>query len=91
MTNDQQTHEIPFDEIKLKKLANFSGYKSLESFSEELGHVLELVEAHYSNLFDKTSDLAENGSLVFTGLKTTPTHCKLYPIWVLRNQRKFVG
>ena len=72
MTNDQQTHEIPFDEIKLQKLANFSGYKSLNSFSEELGNVLELVEAHYSNLFDKTPDLAENGSLVFTGAESHP-------------------
>jgi len=72
MTNDQQTHEIPFDEIKLKKLANFSGHKSLKSFSDELGDVLELVAAHYSNLFDQTSDLAENGSLVFTGAESHP-------------------
>ena len=91
MTNDQQTHEIPFDEIKLLKLANFSGYKSLKSFSDELGHVLELVDAHYSKLFNKTSDLAENGSLVFTGAESHPDTLQTLSTMGFKEPEKICG
>ena len=68
MINDEQTHTLPKTEEGMTRIANFSGFESLEEFSSKLLHELEAVQNHYSELFeDDTSLASECGNLVFVG------------------------
>ncbi len=70
MVADQQTHTLPAGQEELAKFARFAGYASLESFKDELRRQMQIVEAHYAALFERTLELRPNrvaGNLVFTG------------------------
>jgi glutamate-ammonia-ligase adenylyltransferase len=68
MVNDEQTHTLPKSEEGMTRIANFSGFQTLEEFSKKLRHELETVQHHYSELFEDDKSLAsECGNLVFVG------------------------
>lgn len=68
MVNDEQTHDVPTSEEGMARIANFSGYRSADEFSKKLQLELEVVQSHYSELFEDDEPLASKcGSLVFIG------------------------
>jgi len=68
MVNDEQTHTLPKTEEGMTKIANFSGFQTLDEFSNKLRHELETVQHHYAELFEDDKSLAsECGNLVFVG------------------------
>ncbi len=68
MVNDEQTHTLPKSEEGMTRIANFSGFQTLEEFSKKLRHELETVQHHYAELFEDDKSLAsECGNLVFVG------------------------
>lgn len=68
MVNDEQTHTLPKSEEGMTRIANFSGFQTLEEFSKRLRHELETVQHHYAELFEDDKSLAsECGNLVFVG------------------------
>lgn len=72
MVDDQQTHEVPSDPVKLESFSKFMGFKNTDNFSRDLAKHLHLVEKHYVALFEKSPDLSGPGSLVFTGGEDHP-------------------
>jgi len=72
MINDEQSQTIPEDTIKAEALAYFFGYDSLEIFKKEVSNHLQVVEGHYSDLFEDTPALTVDGNLVFTGADHDP-------------------
>lgn len=73
MTADEQTHEVPEDEMALLRLARFSGFATIEAFSEALLDIQTRVRAHYARLFETSPDLATSGTnLVFAGENDDP-------------------
>lgn len=81
MIDDHQTHSLPDNAEKMQELAVFLGYKKSDDFINELKNHLEIVQGHYSRLFDNSPSLAIDspkvaGSLVFTGADNDPETLK---------------
>ena len=73
MVNDEQTHVLPQDEQAFESLARLSGFASPKDFEEKLRRTFELVQGHYSALFESAGELGtDTGSLVFTGGEDDP-------------------
>ena len=73
MVNDEQSHTLPQDEAAFESLARLSGFASSHDFSDELRRTFELVQGHYSALFESAGELGtDTGSLVFTGGEDDP-------------------
>lgn len=76
MINDEQTHTLPEDPLKLAALATFLGYADVDAFSEALLAVLRSVENQYADLFEDAPSLSVDGgiggNLVFTGGESDP-------------------
>ena len=72
MVDDQQTHEIPSDIVKLESFSKFMGFENTDKFSRALTKHLRIVEKHYVALFEESPDLSGPGSLVFTGGEDHP-------------------
>ena len=72
MVDDQQTHEVPSDIVKLESFSKFMGFENTEKFSRALTKHLRIVEKHYVALFEDSPDLSGPGSLVFTGSEDHP-------------------
>lgn len=68
MVDDAQTHLLPDTDEELKRIAFMSDESCVKEFSKTIRSSLEIVEKHYSELFETAVDLgSENGNLVFTG------------------------
>ncbi len=68
MVDDGQTHILPETNEGLKRIAIMSGETDVKRFSNSIRTTLEIVEKHYSGLFETATDLgADGGNLVFTG------------------------
>ena len=73
MVNDEQTHVLPQDEQAFESLALLSGFASPKDFEAKLRQTFELVQSHYSALFESAGELGtDTGSLVFTGGEDDP-------------------
>ena len=73
MVNDEQTHVLPQDEQAFESLALLSGFESPKDFEAKLRQTFELVQGHYSALFESAGELGtDTGSLVFTGGEDDP-------------------
>lgn len=73
MLNDEQTHNLPIDDIAFEHIANLTSYETVEGFSERLMLALKTVEKHYAALFETAPDLGmAGGNLVFTGEDDDP-------------------
>jgi glutamate-ammonia-ligase adenylyltransferase len=73
MLADEQTQTLPTAKDDLERLARFSGYDSLEAFSNDLVSRLERVQGHYAALFEATPELTAAGSnMVFAGEADDP-------------------
>ena len=73
MVRDEQTHTLPTDENEFENIALMMGCTGVESFSKELTKTLEIVEDHYSSLFESAAQLTTStGNLVFTGDEDDP-------------------
>ena len=56
-----------------ESLARLSGFASSQEFEEKLRQTFELVQGHYSALFESATELGtDSGSLVFTGGEDDP-------------------
>lgn len=51
--SDQQTHILPRDEKQLKLLAYSMGYEDIKVFKEELDRYRQLIQRHFSHLFEQ--------------------------------------
>jgi len=73
MIGDEQTHSLPTDEIGMNRIAKFSGFDTVEDFSDALKVQLETVKSHYEDLFEDDVS-SPNGceSLVFVGDSPDP-------------------
>ena len=68
MINDEQTHILPKDDEALARVYHLMGYKERAEFADEIRSKFELVQKHYSGLFEDEPELAlDLGNLVFTG------------------------
>jgi glutamate-ammonia-ligase adenylyltransferase len=68
MINDEQTHILPKDEEALARVYHLMGIRGRSEFADMIRSKFELVQKHYSGLFEHEPDLATNlGNLVFTG------------------------
>jgi glutamate-ammonia-ligase adenylyltransferase len=73
MVNDEQTHTLPQEAEAFESLARLSGFVSPLDFEEKLRRTFELVQGHYSALFESAGELGtDTGSLVFTGGEDDP-------------------
>ena len=73
MVNDEQTHTLPQQGEAFESLARLSGFASSQEFAEKLRQTFELVQGHYSALFESATELGtDTGSLVFTGGEDDP-------------------
>ena len=73
MVNDEQTHTLPQDAEAFESLARLSGFASPQDFEKKLRRTFELVQGHYSALFESAGELGtDTGSLVFTGGEDDP-------------------
>ncbi len=74
MIDDEQTHTLPEDPEKLRRLAVFLGYADGDAFASDLLSHLKRVETHYAHLFEDAPALGAagdvTGNLVFTGAET---------------------
>jgi [glutamine synthetase] adenylyltransferase / [glutamine synthetase]-adenylyl-L-tyrosine phosphorylase len=52
MVADEQTHSLPDEVEAVERFAHFFGYDSREAFATELLAQLNIVQAHYSKLFE---------------------------------------
>ncbi len=52
MVADEQTHALPDDAEAVERFANFFGYDSRASFAKDLLGHLNIVQGHYSKLFE---------------------------------------
>jgi glutamine synthetase adenylyltransferase len=57
MVNDEQTHVLPQNELAFESLARLSGFASTPDFEEKLRRTFELVQGHYSALFESAGEL----------------------------------
>ncbi len=68
MVDDGQIHILPDKMDGLKRISLMSGEANVENFSNSIRSTLEMVEKHYSELFETATDLgSKDGNLVFTG------------------------
>ncbi len=73
MVRDEQTHTLPGDELEFLNIASMMGCSSAEEFASELTTTLQIVEKHYSSLFEASPELtAISENLVFTGDEDDP-------------------
>ncbi|MBI1386277.1 MAG: bifunctional [glutamine synthetase] adenylyltransferase/[glutamine synthetase]-adenylyl-L-tyrosine phosphorylase [Rhizobiales bacterium] len=73
MVADEQTHVLPSDADRLRRLAAFSGFASVEEFASTLRRHLETVQNHYAALFEDVPELTTGkGNLVFVGDSADP-------------------
>ena len=73
MIDDEQTHDMPTTDEGLLRVARFSGYEDVKTFSQDLVRVLETVERHYAGLFEDAPELTRAGSnMVFAGATDDP-------------------
>lgn len=73
MLADEQTQTLPTAAGDLHRLACFSGFPTLEAFSQALVHCLRLVQTHYAALFESTPELTSAGAnMVFAGEADDP-------------------
>ncbi len=61
MIADEQTHTLPTEGEALKRVAIFSGFENVESFSEAMKEHLTSVQSHYAELFEDLPSLNING------------------------------
>ena len=52
MIADEQTHSLPEEPEAVERFANFMGYASRDVFAKELVGQLNIVQGHYSRLFE---------------------------------------
>ena len=52
MISDEQTHALPDDVETVERFANFFGYESRVAFAKDLLAHLNIVQGHYSKLFE---------------------------------------
>ena len=52
MIADEQTHSLPEDAEAVERFANFFGYESRDAFARHLVDHLNIVQGHYSRLFE---------------------------------------
>ena len=52
MIADEQTHALPDDAEAVERFANFFGYDSRDAFAKDLVGHLDIVQGHYSRLFE---------------------------------------
>ena len=68
MVDDGQTHILPDTTEELKRISFMSAEPDVSKFAISIRSTLEMVEKHYSGLFETATDLgSEEGNLVFTG------------------------
>ncbi len=73
MVNDEQTHELPSDEVALQKFARFAGFESTAGLSEALIKRLATVQGHYAALFEDSPKLTTGDvNMVFAGEADDP-------------------
>jgi glutamate-ammonia-ligase adenylyltransferase len=79
MQNDEQTQTMPEDDAGITRLAAFFGYDDGQALHDALLHHLEIVQGHYSALFDDQPTLTDDadgagelGNLAFTGVEADP-------------------
>jgi len=73
MVADEQTHVLPSDAEKLAQFARFSGYADVETLSQDMRAHMEIVQKHYSALFEDMPQLsAQTANLVFVGEDDDP-------------------
>ena len=73
MVADEQTHHLPSDPERLARFSGFSGYADVEALSHDICKHMEVVEKHYSILFEDMPQLStEAANLVFTGEEDDP-------------------
>jgi glutamate-ammonia-ligase adenylyltransferase len=77
MTNDEQTHTLPDEPVKLGALAVFAGFADTDAFGDAMLTALRTVEGYYAELFEDSPALtavngASGGNLVFTGGEPDP-------------------
>jgi glutamate-ammonia-ligase adenylyltransferase len=52
MIADEQTHSLPDEPEAVERFANFFGYESRDAFATDLVRHLDIVQGHYSRLFE---------------------------------------
>jgi glutamate-ammonia-ligase adenylyltransferase len=52
MIADEQTHALPEEPEAVERFANFFGYESRDAFAKDLVGQLDIVQGHYSRLFE---------------------------------------
>lgn len=68
MVRDEQSHTLPDDEHDFNRIALMMGFSDSAQFTDGLTLMLQLVEKHYSNLFESSPELTSiSGNLVFAG------------------------
>jgi glutamate-ammonia-ligase adenylyltransferase len=68
MVADEQTHTLPMSEDAADAIGRMMGFSSLADFSSALLQRLQIVQTHYSKLFESAPQLSSGaGNLVFTG------------------------
>ncbi len=73
MIADEQTHKLPTSEREFTHIAFFAGFQNVETFRQKLIKEMDIVRAHYADLFSQSPSLAaETGSLIFTGGEDDP-------------------
>lgn len=76
MRDDAQTHEIPADETSLYEVSLFSGFASIDAFSQACVTVLNTVHQLYTDSMVGAEPLSVEGNLVFTGVEADPETLK---------------
>ncbi len=73
MVADEQTHKLPVSEQDFTHIALFAGFENAESFRHKLTQQMDIVRAHYADLFSQSAPLGgQTGSLIFTGGEDDP-------------------
>ena len=73
MIADEQTQTLPDEPAALERLARFSGYLDVASFSTALVAQLSSVQRHYAALFEHVAELTSSGAnMVFAGEADDP-------------------
>ena len=73
MVADEQTHQLPSEPERLDRFARFAGYETVDAMAKEVRANLELVQSHYSALFEDVPQLSTtSANLVFTGEDNDP-------------------
>ncbi len=73
MVNDEQTHELPSDDIALASLARFAGFDNTAGLSDALIRRLATVQGHYAALFEASPKLTTGDiNMVFAGEADDP-------------------